>query len=53
MAKATQIAALTQEIEEKPDHIGIDKKDDLEDTKKSFDVGKAFSREKNCKTNDA
>jgi len=60
-AKAAQVAALTQEIEEKTERLGnngvelVNMKEDLEDTKKSLEEDKAFlaDLEKNCSTKEA
>jgi septal ring factor EnvC (AmiA/AmiB activator) len=60
-AKAAQIQALTQEIEEKTERLGnrgvelVNMKEDLEDTKKSLAEDKAFlaDLEKNCATKKA
>merc|ERR1719387_3479352 len=60
-AKAAQIEALTQEIEEKTERLGnrgvelVNMKEDLDDTKKSLAEDKAFLKdlEKNCKTKEA
>merc|ERR1719316_349509 len=57
-AKAAQIAALTQEIEEKTERLGnrgvelVNMKEDLDDTQKSLAEDKAFlaDLEKNCAT---